>query len=271
MTSLMSRFACPSSSLRTKALLERSRGRLGSAVAVAAGIHLLLTQLGDSESQAKVVKPLTTQFVKRQPRLTKPLELKKRPQPKRRQMQRKMVSVKARVERRETDHGIQSGQMVRSLARPQTPVSRSASLTEGHLEPQAIAQAIIGFKEARQAVDMGLELMDLESLDTGRYHALVVQDPHDKRSLRGFCRLGVIYSDNVYGVMPESARLFATDVMGALLRLVDSMNRYTDIKTQVFGRITLESAEIFKTPWVYFMAHYGFLFVFIAIVHYPSS
>jgi hypothetical protein len=46
--------------------------------------------------------------------------------------------------------------------------------------------------------------------------------------------------------------------MPAYLNLSYAMNRFTDVDTDVMGRITMNSAELMKTPWVYFMAFYGF-------------
>jgi hypothetical protein len=45
---------------------------------------------------------------------------------------------------------------------------------------------------AADHVDMDLELLDVDAMDTGRYRALVVQDPSDPRGLRGFVRLAAV-------------------------------------------------------------------------------
>ena len=95
----VSRFDCPSASVSLKSLLKRARSTLWIGLGLAVAGHLALTQVGSFSDEDKTTKPLTTQFIKRQPRLTKPLELKKRPRPKRRMMQRRMVSVKAQADR----------------------------------------------------------------------------------------------------------------------------------------------------------------------------
>ena len=56
--------------------------------------------IGQSDA-GKPTRPLTTQIVKRQPRLTKPLELKRLPRPKRRRLHREMVALKARRSRQQ--------------------------------------------------------------------------------------------------------------------------------------------------------------------------
>ena len=99
------RFSCPSASLTLKFLLQRTRKALWIGLGLALALHLCLTQLGGLAETQKSAKPLTTQFIKRAPRLTKPLELKKRPRPKQRRMRRKMVAVKAKVDRKEMSAG----------------------------------------------------------------------------------------------------------------------------------------------------------------------
>ena len=78
------RFICASSVLSLARLLKQGHRRLLLGFTLAAVAHLSLTQIGVLREEERAVKPLTTQFIKRQPRLTKPLELKKRPQPKQR-------------------------------------------------------------------------------------------------------------------------------------------------------------------------------------------
>ena len=161
--------------------------------------HLSLTQIRGLQAEQRIAKPLTTQFVKRQPRLTKPLELKKRPQPKRRQIQRKMVAVKARMQAAQQAAGFQPTQVLGRLARPSAQIGRMAGLGSVEMEPQSVAGIIEGSKEVEQKIDMSLELLDIQALDTGQYHALVVQDPEDKSNVKGFCRLAVVYSEAMSG------------------------------------------------------------------------
>ena len=49
-----------------------------------------------------------------------------------------------------------------------------------------MAQVIEGKRMPKHRVDMPLELLDIDALDTGQVHALVIQDPDDKRNIRGF-------------------------------------------------------------------------------------
>ena len=67
------RFDCPSDSLASDVLLNRTRHALRIAFAVALTIHGVFAQLGGFRAEERPAKPLTTHFIKRQPRLTKPL------------------------------------------------------------------------------------------------------------------------------------------------------------------------------------------------------
>jgi len=195
-----------------------------------------------------------------EPRLSKPLELKKRPRPRRRSLQRTMVCVKARADRQRAELAFEPTWALNRLVRPRVTVSRVASIQEGDFESRVAAQMLEVNKEARNIVDTSLEMLDIQSLDTGRYHALVVQDPSDRRNIQGFCRLAVVYSEamsgKIYGGTGQT--YFERYIMPVVLNLADAMNRHTKIRTGIFGRITLDDAELFKTPWVYFMAFYNF-------------
>ena len=108
----ISRFACPSLGLDLGALVRRAQKGLWITVGLAIALHLVLTRVGVWREEQKAAKPLTTKFVKRQPRLTKPLEMKKRPRPKRRHMRREMVSVATRVHRGKASTGLGAFQAV---------------------------------------------------------------------------------------------------------------------------------------------------------------
>ena len=249
------RFDCASSSLRLKGLLRNTRCVLWMCFGLGVATHLSLTQIGGFETEDKVVKPLTTQFIKRQPRLSKPLELKKRPQPKRRRMQRKMVSVKAEMQRDQRGSCFQPSQVLRGLARPSVDIGRIAGFGSVEVEPRSIAGIIEGAKEVEQKIDMSLELLDIDALNTGQHHAMVIQDPTDKRNITGFLNLAYIYSDWMTGMEEYKS---SDMTFYAVTRLVEKVNEWTLIKTRIAGRVTFDSPELFKTPWVYTRAGHSY-------------
>ena len=242
-----SRFYCASAPLHLGMLLKQAQKALWGAMMLAVVTHLSLSQIGNRQAAQQAAKPLTTQFVKRQPRLTKPLELKKRPRPKRRHIQRTMVSIKARVDRGEWSMGLRPASMVAQLARPDAKVVRGSALQAAVLEPEAIAQAIEGTRQTENVVDMSLEMVDIDALDTGQHHAIVIQDPNDKQNIRGFFHLAEVYSTNLPRD-PVYGRRFLWP--NAVPNLVKAMNQWTNIRTDLMGRHTFDSEELFKTPWI---------------------
>jgi len=173
-----SRFISPSSSLSLHGLLRRTRRFQVFCLVAAVSAHWVLSRANMMQSAQSVAKPLTTQFVKRQPRLTKPLEMKKRPKPRRRHIRRQMVSVKAQVHHKQVPWVAAPSQMIESLARPKAQVGRAVTFSGSAYEPQAMAQAIESTREPANKIAMALEMLDIEAMDTGKYHAMVVQAPY---------------------------------------------------------------------------------------------
>ncbi len=278
-----SRFSCPSESLLLKSLLRKTRTAFWLGLALAFAIHLSLTQLKIFKGGEAVMKPLTTRFVKREPRLTKPLELKKRPRPKPRRMRREVVFVKARVDRRQVSAAVQPLRVMESLARSRIDVGRSIYTPEAGFEPISLAPEVAGAKEAKDVVDMSLEMLDIDALDTGRYRAMVIQNPMDKKRIKGYLHLTVAYSKNLVSNWG--------DINGYIRRVVQAMNRYTDIRTDVVGYCTFDSKELLAIPWVftnpdgfsftltysesanlgYYLTHGGFLYIEMGFTHPWSS
>ena len=251
--STTTRFACPSVSLGLSALLTRTRGVLWVCLGLGVAIHLSFTAIRSLEAEQKVAKPLTTQFVKRAPRLTKPLELKKRPQPKRREVRREMVAVKARAGVEHTGDPFVASEAVGGLSRARVSVGRGGVVLSEALEPQSVAQMVEVSKEVEHGIDVSLELLDIQALDTGRYRALVVQNPEDRRDIRGFCRLGVIYSHEFFiPGSPEVHSNFEWQVGVGFRKLVAFMNQATDIETGILGRMGLDDKALIGAPWVLF-------------------
>jgi hypothetical protein len=214
------------------------------ALAIATGMHLSLTRIAVLEAEQRTARPLTTQFVKREPRLTKPLELKKRPKPKQRRVRREMVSVRARARDARVGVRFQPAQVLRGLARPDVRIGRVVGSGGGQAEPETFAGIIEGRKEEEHKIDLSLEMMDVGSLDTGQYQAMVIQDPTDRQSVRGF-----LY---ITAAVPLSSGDPPTRYAPALRRFIElGMNRFTDIRTEMWPPVTFDSAEIFKVPWLF--------------------
>ena len=78
------RFASSTQQFDLDVLVSRLRKGFVISVGVAVALHLLLAWINPfEEAKKKAPRPMTNKFIKREPRLTKPLELRKIPQPKR--------------------------------------------------------------------------------------------------------------------------------------------------------------------------------------------
>ena len=252
----LSRFYCPSITINLKGLLAKTRKEFRIALLLAAIVHISFAGFRGLELQQKVAKPLTTQFIKREPRLTKPLEMKKKPRPKRRQMRREMVSVKARVNRKRVSGTIQSDRLVGRLARPTSHIGRAVTVDDVAMDPKVIAEIIEETREPYDKIDLSLEMVDIDALDTGQYHAMVIVDPNNKRNIKGFFHIAVAYSTCIPQGDWRSGSYFP-DIL-ALPHLVEKMNDWTDIKTDITGSFPLDSKEIFNTPFVFISVHNPF-------------
>jgi hypothetical protein len=120
------------------------------------------------------------------------------------------------------------------------------------MEPQTLAMVIQGTREPKDKVDMGLEMLDVEALDTGQYHAMVIQDPDDKKNIRGYFHLATLFSETIVAREKEhyGPGVIQARRARALSALVHAINRYTHIKTDLSRRYTFDSRELFKTPWI---------------------
>ena len=62
-------------------------------------------------------------------------------------------------------------------------------------EPPVMAtDLLISSRNTENKIDMALEMMDVNSMDIGRYRAMVVQDPEDRQNITGFVRFAHVLS-----------------------------------------------------------------------------
>jgi hypothetical protein len=111
----------------------------------------------------------------------------------------------------------------------------------------------MGSMNPKHVVDMSLEMVDIEALDTGRYQAMVIQDPNDKRNIKGYFHFwmawGQRYSDDGWHNWPNRIKY-------GVRRVVFKMSEWTDIKADIKGIVGFDSEELLYTPWV--VLHYWF-------------
>ena len=127
---------------------------------------------------------------------------------------------------------------------------------------------------AEDHLDLGLELLDVDALDTGRYRALVVQDPTDRRNLRGYVRFtavsvpSIIESlGNVYegfadgggcagvGVAIDLNYPFWPDCrqsanVRALASLADELEQQSGVRAVVDDDVDILSPRMLSSPFI---------------------
>ncbi len=236
-----SRFDTPSAGLDLGAVAARQTRKIRIiSLAVAIALHGSLA-IWKVSAERRAVKPLTTRFIKREPRLVKPLELRKAPKPKRRQMRRRMKRVRAKVDTRGISRAPKASQVLGSLVRPATTVERTASFERPALEPMIESGTVVAAKAGVRQMDLSLEMVDVSALDTGRDRAFVIQDPEDKRMIRGFFHIARTY-----------VRSGRTKYPMSLPHLSEAVNEFTQIHVDVLDDIALDDARLFEVPWALF-------------------
>ena len=107
------------------------------------------------------------------------------------------------------------------------------------IEPKLTAAAVTSTRTSEHKIDMGLEMLDVNNMDTGRYRAIIVQDATDKQALKGFVKLAQVMSSRAlaggtsgYGTV--TLRVKTID------RLRDVINEYTGLKAEFLGFVTFD-------------------------------
>ena len=249
-----------------------SRSRLFKFILLAGLLHLLLIVAIGVRTIYDVKEPtMSGKFVKRrplqQPVLRRPLL---QPSPERRLeriveapraysravVQRALSPVSPRL--------LSSRHVLPSL--PPRPLRPSGSFRgSGRLRSTAAGIEI----QAEDHMDLGLELLDVDAFDTGRYRALVVQDPMDKRKLQGFVRFTAVeirsasenLADLFWGMPIAAARSIDRGSVywpdwrhsanvRALHSLAMELEAETGLSAVVDENITLDAPEVLTSPFI---------------------
>ena len=96
----------------------------------------------------------------------------------------------------------------------------------------------------QEAVSLRQELLNVQDLDFGRYQAILIQDPENKRNIRGFFNMSIID----YDLADKNNDRFPT----ATEELMRYMRDNTQINARIEGTtLRLSDANIFKQPLLY--------------------
>ncbi len=249
-----SRFNTPAAELDLGAVAAKQTRKIRIiSLAVAIALHGSLA-IWKVSAERRAVKPLTTRFIKREPRLIKPLELRKAPKPKRRQMRRRMKRVRAKVDTRGISRAPKTSDVLGSMMKPATQVARTTAFERPVLEPLVVSDKVAVAKASGATIDTSLEMVDVSALDYGRYHAAVIQDPDDKRAIKGFFHLAALAWGTALpgvGYSIRTTRYTESEGGMGLRHLAEAVNEFTDVQVKLIGQVFADSEELLGIPWVY--------------------
>ncbi|HJP31293.1 MAG TPA: DUF4159 domain-containing protein [Candidatus Latescibacteria bacterium] len=245
-----SRFASSSAGLDLGVLRRRQRRMFGLSLTIALLLHLGVVSLNPFQQQTlKPPRPLMTRFVKREPRLTKALELRKVPRFERRMLRRHVRPMAARLDQIQATAAFSTRHIIaRSTRATGMPLRVDLPELAVEAEPQMRWDVDLGVRpHAENRIDMALEMLDVDAMDTGRYQALVVQDANDKQALKGFVNLARVVSAS-YVATTE------TNVVDGGLNtqeidiLRDMVNEWTGLQADFSGSLTFDDPRLLEVP-----------------------
>lgn len=193
-------------------------------------------------------------FARRDPLLAKPLELRKVPQPKRQLVRPEVQVSAARMDQVRATAAFDArgliasqGSGVGTFAPPR--FSQPDRMGLG-LEPATRAGMQEEVRVAENKIDLALEMLDVISMDTGRYRAMVIQDEGNRQNIKGFVKLASVVS------------VHTKNSIGALdLRLIgvlrDVLSSYTGLQAEFVGDFTYDDERILEVPIILFPPGYN--------------
>lgn len=239
------RFASPAQDFDPNNLVRRLRRGFVIALGCAVALLLIVVAINPfQKAEKKTPRPMTTKFIKREPRLTKPLELRKIPQPKRQLARREVQLAQARMDQVQATASFNTRSLIAGVSGSgirlsgQSAFSTTSTLT---LEPKLTAAAVTSTRTSEHKIDMGLEMLDVNNMDTGRYRAIIVQDATDKQGIKGFVKLAQVVSSRA---LSGNAGLNVQ----TLDRLRDVVNEYTGLKAEFLGLVTFDDPRLMEVP-----------------------
>ena len=239
------RFASPTQDFDLDTLARRLRRDFAIALASAVALLLVIVAINPfEEAEKKAPRPLTTKFIKREPRLTKPLELRKIPQPKRQLARREVQLAQARMDQVQATASFNTRSLIAGVGGSGIRLSGQSTFSTTNtmtLEPKLTAAAVTSTRTSEHKIDMALEMLDVNNMDTGRYRAIIVQDATDKQAIKGFVKLAQVVSSRA---LAGNAGLNVQTID----RLRDVVNEYTGLKAEFLGRVSFDDPRLMEVP-----------------------
>ena len=246
----------------------RKNRTLQSCLAVSLALHLLVIfgiTHREQVAQFPVLQPIMVEFTKRPPpqrTLTRRQRPRQRPLVRRPALQAAPVAAvhPAPTATRPLPMFKTSALRLPMAALPDRLVLPVPDFPARHIGPQMRAGALKGTRQGADEIDLALELMDVQAMDTGQHRAMVVVDPKDRRQLKGFLYMSGIYSpsieqaDNEHpGYRPASwwhrmpRRLTERQMLQGL---ADEMTAKTQVQVEVRDAVRLDDPQLLQIPFV---------------------
>ena len=197
------------------------------------------------KSDPKVVRPSMVEFIIVKPRMSRAMKVGTRPS-------RKRTYVRSKTRRTSPQFTIPQ----RYLREPEYDIQMpdyefGIEISEEFHPALPIDFTIetIALKDPERLISMKEEMISLSDLDTGRYKAMIVQNPGNKKSIKGF-----IYISTIWGTQLKPPDELKRSVIG----LTEAVNKYTNIRAKMDDHLLLDSRKLFETPFVYVVADNAF-------------
>ena len=218
-------------------------------------IHLLLLAFGPNMFNSPNGSPPEPSHVRFFPRrdlqLTRPIELRKVPLPKRQPVHREVRIAPARIVKAPEIGRFSTHGLVSRLSLP-SPTLTADPIDTDNIGPVLGPMVPIGrnpidlTRHAARQVDLHLDLLDVSSLDIGRYQAVVIQDPEDRQGIKGFVKFGMAMSTRAAHTMEyleaEGHLVQTTDA------LIDALNDFTGLQAEVIREVSLDDKRLLELP-----------------------
>ncbi|MBN1292828.1 MAG: DUF4159 domain-containing protein [Candidatus Latescibacteria bacterium] len=235
------RFRVPSDTINLRKLEKETKKLLFlgflAAVCINAALGAVFTYF---KTDVKIMKPSTVEFIYVKPRMTKVLAVNKI-FGKVRTYDRKRISVRQpEVEMQTRLHLPPTMQLKTELPEMEAEIAILQNKTIP--VPAKLEYVLSATKEPDNMVSMREEMISLKDLDTGRYKAMVIQDPQIKQNIKGF-----IYIPTVWGTQLKPP----DHLKRAVLHLAEAVNRYTNIEAYMDPHLILDSRKLHEMPVVY--------------------
>ena len=243
------RFSSPSDRIDLRRLGAETRGLVAIGLLISMGFlggALIYFAALPSEKDAPL--PPIARLIIRKPRATKPFQLKRqRLMP--RAMTKKVRALKPRLTM-PTTRRLGGASMFGRVETFDYAVDTDIQIDLQTGSVEFSAARVTGTKEPEKRIAMREEFLDLDALDTGKYKGLIIQDPTDRRKIKGFVYLGTAWATDLEPAFTSAAK--------AIPNLVDAVNAQTGITAKVDAHLFIDSQELFRTPFLYITAEEAF-------------